>query len=1487
MDCMLSVIMPVYNDADFLAKTLESVLNQELSAMELICVNDASTDGSLALIQAYQEKDKRIKLLSLAENSSALQARRAGVEHALGKYIMFVDGDDTIEPGTCAELVAQMERTQVDILEFGAYLDNSGEESQETISWLQNFLIPCLDSLQDEAILENTFGEHKINWLLWNKIYRAEVCKAAFSKIALDHKLYRFNDMYSWILLALAAHSFAGIAKKYYHYNFSRGYGSDNRFTSQRLAKEAPGAARVLSCTEEYLKASPQFFDYTYIMDFLEKELANFYMWRLHAIEDKEDFTKGLNIFLQYFGVKRVSRLITSIKDFVSYHEYDARSKGHALEVVRGQLQEAQQDTAAFKEKLTLTEQLLQHKQAELDKTSEQLVAKQEEIGNVQTSLANTIEQLSSTQDALADTENKLINTRGELKAAKQELFTTQEQLQDTNKKLQKAWSYLHMGATKLLSVVVPVYGTEKYLKKCLDSIIASSYLNIEIVLVDDGSPGDVEAAVAPFLRAPLRGRTIKVVKHEVNKGLYHARLTGVEQASGEFIAFLDSDDSVSCDFYRKLIKKQQEKDADIVLGELLLEDVHGNKHYHNLAHTRLLDIDLVGREGIEFLLKQYGLDFSLHVVWNKVYKRSLWDKALPYLKAQDQHLIMCEDVVFSCVLFYFSERIANVHDVFVYYFQGEEASTSVKKANLKKYKKNVNDLDITFGFLDDFFGRVQTNAEYQAGVRKWGSLIKNIWQRNITTSGLSAEEQALLLQELNFNEPDAAETHKHDEFFYSQYTYTQDKGEVLKRKIIASDTSVISFDIFDTLIIRPFFYPTDLFALMEQFVNSLLQGGDYFGFKAAREYAEQTARQELTEKSEEVTLEQIYTKLGQQTGIKAEFLEQIKQKEIELELKYCKSRSYIKELFELANTLGKQVIITSDMYLPNPVIEEMLHKNGFEDYDKLYLSCDIGLTKNTGKLYQYIIKDLGVQPSQILHIGDNTWSDLEMAKNNGLQAMAVYKTIDQLKNNIAYQHYGESFYLIFDRSMNQRGSCQFNYFLGLRTMLAMVANRIYDNPFVDFQHGTDFNADPTVIGYYPLGMHMFAVARWLGEECSKEQYESINFFARDGYLPMKAFQLLQESFQLQTKVNYLPMTRASVLPLQINNASDFYALLHNIDVLHQSPKSLVSMFEQFLTESQKELAEALCETAGFSYAKLFSNREEFLNFRSFFTENFYNADKFVDYKEKMRVYFDKYFSGKVATFDVGYSCRSEAALKGYYGYDITPYYIHINNDIPYLRSSYRNLDFKTFFNYSPGVTGILRELLISAQTASCKSIIPQENGEVTLEYLEEDTSYANKYVIGLIQKGALDFVRDMRETFGEDLALLPMQREDVSLAHEYLNSTPKYQDMLLFKCFEFEDKLGVGAYFNMVDFWSKQVNDHLNSNLFRTTSGNPVPVNDYTLSFVEQKWLRVFCLYFVNRNFLKEKVKEKLQGTPVVLKCLTAGYGALRSIYRLFSSKK
>ena len=93
----ISIIIPIYNTEKYLRRCLDSVCNQTFGDIEIICINDCSTDGSLNILNEYAQKDNRIKIINFIENKGVAIARNTGIDEAQGEYISFVDADDYVD----------------------------------------------------------------------------------------------------------------------------------------------------------------------------------------------------------------------------------------------------------------------------------------------------------------------------------------------------------------------------------------------------------------------------------------------------------------------------------------------------------------------------------------------------------------------------------------------------------------------------------------------------------------------------------------------------------------------------------------------------------------------------------------------------------------------------------------------------------------------------------------------------------------------------------------------------------------------------------------------------------------------------------------------------------------------------------------------------------------------------------------------------------------------------------------------------------------------------------------------------------------------------------------------------------------------------------------------------------------------------------------------------------------------------------------------
>lgn len=209
-----------------------------------------------------------------------------------------------------------------------------------------------------------------------------------------------------------------------------------------------------------------------------------------------------------------------------------------------------------------------------------------------------------------------------------------------------------------LISVIIPVYKVEPYLKKCVDSVINQSYKNLEIILVDDCSPDSCPQMCDEYKKTDGR---IKVIHHAVNGGLSCARNSGIEAASGEYIAFVDSDDFVNPSMIEVLYSELAGNNCDIA--------VCGVKHIFENDTVLLSERAAAGRKkimsGTDAVKMIYSdTDSVSFSACNKLYKTALFDDVR--FPSQKLH----EDVFTTYKLYFKAERIVFTDTELYYYLQ-------------------------------------------------------------------------------------------------------------------------------------------------------------------------------------------------------------------------------------------------------------------------------------------------------------------------------------------------------------------------------------------------------------------------------------------------------------------------------------------------------------------------------------------------------------------------------------------------------------------------------------------------------------------------------------------------------------------------------------------------------------------------------------------------------------------------------------------------
>lgn len=947
----------------------------------------------------------------------------------------------------------------------------------------------------------------------------------------------------------------------------------------------------------------------------------------------------------------------------------------------------------------------------------------------------------------------------------------------------------------KKLSIIVPVYNAEKYMEKCLDRLLEQSYKNIEIIIVNDCSQGNCEDIAEKYKKIDDR---VKYIKHEKNKGLFQARITGSSIATGDYIAFLDSDDYVSIDYYRTLINNIQENDSDIAMGNMVLEYDDGRREIYNLFDTKHLN--LAGEDCLEQYFEQEGLSFDWHIIWNKIYKMEIWKKALKHYKNITTHLLMTEDFAFSTVLFYYARRLTKVSNDCVFYCKHETTSTSIKDLTFKKFNKNISDITTSFNFVENFLKEVNSYDKYKMKFNKWKCLYANQQKFYVESSRMNKEEKQKAMEMIKSFYP-TDEKISNAEYFYTVTTDWNDGLEKIKLAICDKNIKCVSFDIFDTLIKRPFFVPTDLFLLLNKYFREYTNGATGMDFSKIRIYCEQLTRERIeNEECQEITLEQIYDTIATEYGIKKNVLDKLKSKEIEYEVRFCTRRNTGYELYTLALAMGKKVIFTSDMYLSRETINKILEKNGYIDNEKLYLSSEIKLSKSKGDLFKYVLNDLKIENSEMLHIGDNYRPDVEMPRKLKINAMHLPKATDVAQNQQKVNLFSK---MLMQNMPFWRDNAAAMNFVGIRTMLAIVADKYFDNPFTAFNKYSDFNADPYLIGYYILGMYTFGISKWLLDETEGQGYTNMVFMARDGYLPMEAYKIMKKFYKNVPEEKYLYVSRKALVPITIMSKLDFYKLPECINVTKHTPREILKYLKDCIKENCD--IEEILKKNNIEIDKKLKDIMSFNIFIKVVIDNLYDEQKHMNNLSKLKTYFDKFYENKSATFDVGYSARPELFLSNLCKKPIDTFFLNVNKDEAFRHSDMASFKLKTFFSGKPSATGFAYESMVSALAPSCIGYNINGN-EVEPIFEKYDKTYQEEFIISIMQNAAIEFIQDTTKIFGEEIKELYYEKYYVSLpVMAYINSA-KEIDKSIFNAIYFEDDVRLNEPVKMTTEWNKEL---------------------------------------------------------------------------------
>ncbi len=300
----VSVIVPVYNVEKFLAGCLNSAINQTLVDIEIICVEDGSTDNSAMILKEYSKQDSRIRVIWHERNLGTGLARKHGVLAARGEYIMFLDSDDEFFPHACEVAYTSIKTNKTDVLEFGVKsVDSSGRKMY--IAFLETEESTCLKDINLLYLWQK--GKLK-NWTILNKIFKVELCKKTFLEME-DAYYIMAEDVYISCIYWYYACSISMIEEELYLYHWGVGISTQiHSVITLDYYKKLLGVKDSLDAIIRFITSKPDKDKYNPFVQKIHDDWLHLAVSLWHENLAEEDKSEGFLELSQKWGMEETTK---------------------------------------------------------------------------------------------------------------------------------------------------------------------------------------------------------------------------------------------------------------------------------------------------------------------------------------------------------------------------------------------------------------------------------------------------------------------------------------------------------------------------------------------------------------------------------------------------------------------------------------------------------------------------------------------------------------------------------------------------------------------------------------------------------------------------------------------------------------------------------------------------------------------------------------------------------------------------------------------------------------------------------------------------------------------------------------------------------------------------------------------------------------------------------------------------------------------------
>lgn len=595
----VSVIIPVYNAEKYLRECLDSVLGQSLKEIEVICVDDGSTDNSLEILQKYAETAPRLRVFTQA-NARQGAARNRALDHARGEYVAFLDSDDSFAAGALEKLYQSAVADRLDMLLLSCVrVSPDGREHRWSYHHFEKFL-PL------------NFPRRCFSWkdcspeLFWRM--PCSCCGAFYSRNFLEENALRFPEKIffedrPFFFFALAKARRVGILDEPL-YRYTENPASTIASKGKHLADNIEQGRMILRSMRE----------------------QNFPQALIHEgiIAHLHDLLKSL-----------------------------ALSPRAVLAACKSQLFDSLSELFPMRERKQLIAGLI----TEQDRACARLILGEAGLQDELTIRFSAMKYSLLKHFARGERRERYFEKAG------------------MSQKILSLKTLKRPDETPKISVIIPVYNAEKYLRECLDSVAEQTLKEIEIICVDDGS---TDASPQILKEYAAKDSRFKILKQK-NQFAGVARNNGMKIACGKYLLFLDADDIFDQSMLKKAFSHAEKHAAEIVVwgGSTFAESVEEARYSEGILNfSQLPRRKAFPPQAIADKLFQ----ISWGVPWNKLFLRGF----IEYEHLQFSPTRTSNDIFFVFAAMACAQRIVRLKKNLVFYRRpnaGESLQESFEKS--------------------------------------------------------------------------------------------------------------------------------------------------------------------------------------------------------------------------------------------------------------------------------------------------------------------------------------------------------------------------------------------------------------------------------------------------------------------------------------------------------------------------------------------------------------------------------------------------------------------------------------------------------------------------------------------------------------------------------------------------------------------------------------------------------------------------------------